>query len=99
MRVLLSPKLEALVLARVTSGMYRSSSEVVREALRAFFQAEAIRDATIKQFQHLSRPPRIGEAAGTPHAVADGYAGVQGRDVGVTAPGDWQLSSRPPRGG
>ncbi|MEM0996131.1 MAG: type II toxin-antitoxin system ParD family antitoxin [Bacteroidota bacterium] len=47
MNVSLTPKLEALIKEKVDSGMYSNASEVVREALRAYFgpQATATGDA------------------------------------------------------
>jgi antitoxin ParD1/3/4 len=52
MNVHLTPKLEALVQAKVKSGRYNSASEVVREALRLFEEREellALRKDAIRQ--------------------------------------------------
>lgn len=43
MNVSLTPELEREVEKRVTSGLYTSASEVVREALRLFLQFEEAR--------------------------------------------------------
>ena len=51
MRVTLTCQLEALISDHVTSGLYKSNSEVVREALRSFFHAEQVRALTLKQFE------------------------------------------------
>lgn len=40
MNVNLTPELEALVRGKVESGLFRSSSEVVRHALRVMLQSE-----------------------------------------------------------
>lgn len=51
MNVSLTPKLEALVEARVRSGRYRSASEVVREALRLLEDVEQVRAARLKELR------------------------------------------------
>jgi antitoxin ParD1/3/4 len=43
MNVNLSPQLEAMVKAKVASGLYTSASEVVREALRLMEQQDQLR--------------------------------------------------------
>ena len=43
MNVNLSPQLEAMVKAKVASGLYTSASEVVREALRLMEQRDRLR--------------------------------------------------------
>ncbi|MFM1798459.1 MAG: hypothetical protein RLZZ117_737 [Cyanobacteriota bacterium] len=43
MNVNLSPQLEAMVQAKVASGLYTSASEVVREALRLMEQQDQLR--------------------------------------------------------
>lgn len=50
MNVSLTPELEEFIAAKVTSGRYNSSSEVVREALRLLEQQDAIRNAQIGAF-------------------------------------------------
>ncbi len=57
MNVSLTPELERLVAAKVKSGMYGSSSEVIRAALRALHQWEADRAARLEA---LRRDVRIG---------------------------------------
>jgi antitoxin ParD1/3/4 len=48
MNVSLTPELERRVEERVKSGLYTSASELVREALRLFFQYEAARSLQIE---------------------------------------------------
>jgi antitoxin ParD1/3/4 len=55
--VSLTPELERLVAAKVKSGMYGSSSEVIRAALRALHQWEADQAARLEA---LRRAVRIG---------------------------------------
>jgi antitoxin ParD1/3/4 len=50
MNVSLSPQLEAMVKAKVASGLYTSASEVVREALRLMDQQDQM--VSLK-LQHL----------------------------------------------
>lgn len=57
MNVSPAPKLEGLVGKRVGSGLYTSASELVREALRLFFQYEASRG---RQIEVLDRRIREG---------------------------------------
>lgn len=45
MNVNLTPELERLVQERVQSGLYNNQSEVVRAALRVFFEFERKREA------------------------------------------------------
>jgi antitoxin ParD1/3/4 len=47
MNVSLTPELERRVEERLKSGLYTSASELVREALRLFFQYEAERSRQI----------------------------------------------------
>ncbi len=48
MNVNLTPELEALVVAKVQSGLYNNQSEVVREALRLFAEQDRIREAHLE---------------------------------------------------
>jgi antitoxin ParD1/3/4 len=48
MNVSLTPELERQVQERLRSGLYTSASELVREALRLFFQYEAARSRQIE---------------------------------------------------
>lgn len=57
MNVSLTPELERLVAAKVKSGMYGSSSEVIRAALRVLQQVEANQAA---QLEALRRDISIG---------------------------------------
>ena len=49
MNVSLTPELEAMVQAKVASGLYNNQSEVVREALRLLAEQDRLRQA------HLAR--------------------------------------------
>ena len=59
MNVSLTPELERRVAERLKSGLYTSASELVREALRLFFQYEAERS---RQIGSLDRHIREGLA-------------------------------------
>ena len=47
MNVSLSQQMESWIHAKVSSGMYQSASEVVREGLRLLLEREALRDERI----------------------------------------------------
>lgn len=51
MNINLTPQLEALVRAKVTSGLYNSASEVVREALRLMEREDQLRAAALSQLR------------------------------------------------
>lgn len=51
MNVNLSPQLEAMVKAKVASGLYTSASEVVREALRLMEQQDQLRALKLQQLR------------------------------------------------
>ena len=59
----LSPQLEAMVKAKVASGLYTSASEVVREALRLMEQQDQLRSL---QLQQLRSDIQEGLASGSP---------------------------------
>jgi antitoxin ParD1/3/4 len=61
MNVNLTPQLEELVRAKVSSGLYTSASEVVREALRLMQEQDSFRDAKL---QELRRDIRKGLDSG-----------------------------------
>lgn len=63
MNVNLSPQLEAMVKAKVASGLYTSASEVVREALRLMEQQDQLRSL---QLQQLRSDIQEGLASGPP---------------------------------
>ena len=63
MNVNLSPHLEAMVKAKVASGLYTSASEVVREALRLMEQQDQLRSL---QLQQLRSDIQEGLASGPP---------------------------------
>ena len=51
MNVNLTPQLEALVRAKVSSGMYTSASEVVREALRLMDEQDSLRQVKFDELR------------------------------------------------
>jgi len=51
MNVNFSPQLEAMVNAKVASGLYTSASEVVREALRLMEQQDRLRSLQLQQLR------------------------------------------------
>jgi antitoxin ParD1/3/4 len=51
MNVSLTPQLEALVTRKVTTGLYSSASEVVREALRLLDEHDRIREHRLAQLR------------------------------------------------
>ena len=61
MNVNLTPQLEEMVRAKVSSGMYTSASEVVREALRLMDEQDRLRQAKLEE---LRREVRKGLSSG-----------------------------------
>ena len=57
MNVSLTPELEALVQAKVATGMYNNASEVIREALRLLKDHDLLNEL---KTQHLKRELSIG---------------------------------------
>ena len=57
MNISLTPKLEELIKQKVESGLYNSSSEVVREALRLLEERDKIREMRLEE---LNRELQIG---------------------------------------
>ena len=55
MNVNLTPQLEDLVRAKVSSGMYTSASEVVREALRLMQEQDQLREAKLEELRRDTR--------------------------------------------
>lgn len=51
MNINLTPQLEEMVRQKVTSGMYTSASEVVREALRLMEERDALQLARLEQLR------------------------------------------------
>jgi antitoxin ParD1/3/4 len=51
MNVNLTPQLEDLVRAKVSSGLYTSASEVVREALRLMQEKDHLREAKLEELR------------------------------------------------
>lgn len=52
MNINLTPQLEEMVRQKVTSGMYTSASEVVRDALRLMDERDQMRTAKLDQLRH-----------------------------------------------
>ena len=51
MNVNLTPQLEELVRSKVSSGLYTSASEVVREALRLLEEQDRMREAKLEELR------------------------------------------------
>ncbi|MFM2124436.1 MAG: hypothetical protein RL328_887 [Acidobacteriota bacterium] len=51
MNVNLTPQLEDLVRSKVSSGLYTSASEVVREALRLMQEQDRLREAKLEELR------------------------------------------------
>jgi antitoxin ParD1/3/4 len=52
MNINLTPQLEEMVRQKVTSGLYTSASEVVREALRLMEEKDQVRAAKLEQLRN-----------------------------------------------
>ncbi|WP_218131745.1 type II toxin-antitoxin system ParD family antitoxin [Nitrosospira multiformis] len=52
MNINLTPQLEEMVRQKVTSGLYTSASEVVREALRLMEEKDQVRAARLEQLRN-----------------------------------------------
>jgi antitoxin ParD1/3/4 len=52
MNVNLTPQLEEMVRQKVSSGLYTSASEVIREALRLLEEQDRLRTAKLDQLRH-----------------------------------------------
>lgn len=52
MNINLTPQLEEMVRRKVTSGLYTSASEVVREALRLMEEKDQVRAARLEQLRN-----------------------------------------------
>lgn len=70
MNVSLTPELERLVAAKVKSGLYGSSSEVIRAALRLLQHAEADQAARLEA---LRRDVRVGIDQADRGELVDGH--------------------------
>ena len=80
MNVNLSPKLEAMVKAKVASGRYTSASEVVREALRLMERQDQLKELQLEQLrQEIQNGLTSGEPISwNPEAIkAEGRALLQ----------------------
>ncbi len=51
MNINLTPQLEELVRSKVSSGLYNSASEVVREALRLMEREDQLRETALQQLK------------------------------------------------
>jgi len=51
MNVSLTPELEALIQEKVSSGLYHSASEVVREALRLLHERDELRNSRLQELR------------------------------------------------
>lgn len=51
MNVSLSPEMESWIHAKVSSGLYQSASEVVRESLRLLLERESLRQERIDELR------------------------------------------------
>ncbi len=73
MNVSLSPQLEAMVKAKMASGRYISTSEVVREALRLMGRQDQLRELQLEQLrQEIQNGLTSGEPmAWNPEAIND----------------------------
>ena len=65
MNVSLTPKLEEFVAAKVSSGLYNSASEVVREALRLLEEHDRSRSLQIAGFNEELGPVNTTGVAAT----------------------------------
>lgn len=63
MNINLTPQLEELVRQKVSSGLYTSASEVVREALRLMEEQDRLKAARLEE---LRRDVRAGLDSGAP---------------------------------
>ncbi len=63
MNVNLTPQLEELVRQKVSSGMYTSASEVVREALRLMDEQDRLRSARLEQLRQVHAGLNSGASA------------------------------------
>jgi antitoxin ParD1/3/4 len=51
MNVSLTPELESIINKKVSSGMYHSASEVIREGLRLLQEKDALREIRLKELR------------------------------------------------
>jgi antitoxin ParD1/3/4 len=70
MNINLTPQLEAMIRQKVESGLYGSSSEVVREALRLMDEQDRLRAAKLEQLRQDVRHG-VESGAGEPWAPND----------------------------
>jgi antitoxin ParD1/3/4 len=65
LNVNLTPRLEDMVRKKVSSGLYSSASEVIREALRLMEERDRVREVKL---EHLRQEIRNGLSSGEPIA-------------------------------
>ncbi len=82
MNVNLTPQLEEMVRQKVSSGLYTSASEVVREALRLMDEKDRLRTAQLAQ---LRQDMRSGIDSGTAAAWEAAEVKREGRAKRMTA--------------
>ena len=81
MNVNLTPQLEEMVRQKVSSGLYTSASEVVREALRLMDEKDRLRTAKLEQ---LRRDIRSGLDSGPATAWDPAEVKREGRAKRIT---------------
>ena len=82
MNVNLTPELEKLVREKVSSGLYNSQSEVVREALRLLVEQDRLREALVTLRAALAtglKQADRGELLDGPEVVAEMRASLRER--------------------
>ena len=73
MNVSLTPELEKFINKKVSSGMYSSASEVVREALRQLSESQEFRR---KKYEQLKRDIAVGLEQAERGEVMDGEKSI-----------------------
>ena len=80
----LTPELERLVQEKVRSGLYNNQSEVVRAALRVFFEEERKREA---QLEYLRAAVAEGIEQANRGELLDGPAAIEALKRSLKRPG------------
>ena len=89
MNVSLTPKLEELVRQKVASGLYNSSSEVVREALRLLEERDRFKEMQLEEIRHAIQQgvTSLEEGKGVPFDAEDiiqrGRARLKAKQAGA----------------
>ncbi len=79
MNVSLTPELEAVIEGKVSSGMYNSASEVVREGLRLLQQRDEMREAKLNALRSEIRKGVDSLEAGRYRDVSDAMGDIKER--------------------